>query len=581
MESSPDACREQVRRIQAALLRLGWHPHTRNHGALPYALTAKPSDPLNSSPMTTVQSALTTAEDRASGEAADPMSVPKSIARALSTSAPLGVLRGHDVNRLACERNTCCHTGLPTAPQAVGGSAYLCLPPPHPRHGDAAQTAAPPIHRSSGGTLRTAEPHTFVRVVCDGEHGVVQDTTDLLARPSSVPPPLSSTGRAAISDPFHDLISRAWGKAEMPTVEGVGGAGSRRITHAGLHSEASRLWCHGQCAAVEGAAPPGSGVRRPAASSDRAVSPPDMSILVSPTVSPTATQSPPATELHDIDHSSSYRTPRLSAPTTRIASLIGAGAASCCSARADRSTDAPRAEVRLSTKASRALSPPPVQRQAVAASRRQQRLLRAVQLLDAVLLGSGHGSSGGAARRRFDSLQEILLALTDARGQPLTLPSRTTNAELRCLRKRLVQELLLGDPAVRVLRRSWIPSQPSPSSTSHVRICDDLEGHGETKAPSGGAVRLADVANGARLANPSASPAPEASSLCFSSPHSEIPTPTAAASPPSALLPSPPPSSALDPYTESRQRFQLEVTSLHQAQQQRRLQLQRQHANVR
>ncbi|CAG9569010.1 hypothetical protein LMJF_07_0715 [Leishmania major strain Friedlin] len=581
MESASDACREQVRRIQAALLRLGWHQRTGDRGAFlntPVHSTANPSDPLTASPVVTMQSALATAEARAGGEAAEVTSPPKSIARAPPTSAPPGVLGDHDVNWSACERCRDCLMSPPASRGAVHGSTRLCLQALQRHHNSSARAAAPSIHR-------TTKPHTFVRVVCDGERGSAPAAADVLACPSSDSLPLPSAGRVAVAHAFDDLIARAWGRAEVATAGGAGGVGGGCTTTTAPHSGVGRHWgCEG-CAAPPDAAPSCTAeVRPPAASPGRAATPSDVSASVSSMLPFTATQPPPSTQLHDDGRSSRYQTSRLGAPTTRIASLVGADAASCFSTRVDLSKDALYAEVCPSATASHALPPPPSPRHALAASQLQRRMLRAVQLLDAALHSSSDGSSGGAATRRLDNLHQILMTLTDSCGQPLALPSRATGAALRRLRKRLVQELLLGNQAPGMLRRSStssrMPSRPSRSPARHAAIHDGLEGiRDEANARSGGTFSLENVADDVRRANPPPFPASDASSVCFAGTRSDMPAPTAVAAPPPALPPSPPPSSALDPYTESQQRFQHEVATLHQAQQ-RRLQLQRQRTHA-
>ncbi|CBZ23688.1 hypothetical protein LMXM_07_0715 [Leishmania mexicana MHOM/GT/2001/U1103] len=579
MDSASDACREQVRRIQAALRRLGWHQRTGDRGAslnTPVDSTANPSDPLTASPMVTMRSALARAEARAGGEAAEVTSPRKSIVRAPPTSAPLGVLGDRDVNRGACECRSGCLTSSATACGAVHGSTRPCLQVLQQHHDSSARAAAPPIHR-------TAEPRTFLRVVCDGERGSAQTAADALARPSSDSLPLSSAGGVAGADAFDDLIARAWGRAEMATTVGAGGVGGMCSTTTMPHSGAGRHWGCDGCAAPPDAAPPcTAGVRHPATSSGRVATPSGVSAAVSSMLPFTAAQPPPSMQLHDDGRSNSHRTSQLRAPTTRIASLVGADAASCFSTRADLSKDALYAEVRPSATASHAPPSPPSPRHALAASRLQRRMLRAVQLLDGALHGSSDGSSGGAATRRLDSLHQILLTLTDSCGQPLALPSRATSAELRRLRKRLVHELLLGNQTQGMLRRSStssrVASRPSPPPTPHVAIDDDFAGDGEADARSGGTVRLDDVADDVHRANRPPFPTSDASSICVASTRSDMPTPTAvAAAPP----PAPPPSSALDPYTESQQRFQREIATLHQAQQRRlQLQLQRQRTHA-
>ncbi|GET86076.1 hypothetical protein LtaPh_0707300 [Leishmania tarentolae] len=419
---------------------------------------------------------------------------------------------------------------------------------------------------------RTAEPHMFVRVVCDGEGVSAQESTDGLALPSSESPTSLATGRMGGDDAWGDLIARAWGGAEVTTMGRVGDAHDRCNTTTVPHSGAGCHWGRKGCDAPSDATPSCTAeVRHPTAPSDTGEIPSDVPALVSSIRSFAGAQPPSSsTRLHAGGRSNSCRTSRLRAPTTRIASLAGAGAAFCCSARDAISVDALYTDIHPSVAASHALPSTPPPRHALAASRHQQRVLRAVKLLDAVLDDSSVGRSGGAATRRLDALHQILMTLTDACGQPPASLSRATGAELRRLRKRLVQEALRGNEAPRMLRGSSTSSRMSarlpPPPTLHAAPHHGLEGDSEKDVHSPGTFRLESVADDVHCTKPCPSPAPDASSLSFASAHSDTPAPTAVAASWPVLPPPPPGSSELDPYLQSTHQFQQEIASLHQAQ---------------
>ncbi|KAG5486213.1 hypothetical protein LSCM1_07333 [Leishmania martiniquensis] len=586
MESAVDSLHNQIRRIQAELLRLGWHKHTGDRIAFPstpVANLASASDPLDGSPVETIQSSLEATERRAGGRATEALRPPKSVARAPPTPALPEVLGEHDVNRAFSEGDKSCRTSPLTACGGADGLRRADLQSSHRYHGNTARAVALPTHCGGGGTSRAAEPQMFVRYVCGDERDSAQDTDGVPAHASSVSVLSSSTGCVAATGAFEDLIARAWGGgdgAKATKAEEAVRVKDRRITSAALRTEASRPWSREGCAASPVAAPPFTAeVQHPVASSQRVISPPAASVPVSSILSSTAAQPPTATRLHGSGHPFSHWTPPVRAPNARIASLVGADAAYRSSTRADCSPDARCAQGRDSAAAFHAPPQASTSKQVVDVSQRQQRLLRAVQLVDAALHGSSGGSSGGAATKRLDRLHQILLTLRDACGRSISLPSGTTTAELHRLRKRLVHELLLGESAPGVLRSSStslrIPPRRSPPSAPQVAIRDSFEGGGETDAHSGGALSLTHAAGDVRVANPSSSPVPSASPLRLASTHSAIPVHAADTSAPSVLPPSPPSPAAQDPYMESQQRFQLEMASLHQAQQ-RRLQLQRQ-----
>ncbi|KAG5486866.1 hypothetical protein LSCM4_06332 [Leishmania orientalis] len=587
MESASDGFHHQIRRIQAQLRRLGWHQHTGDRVALPrtpVASLASARDPLDGSPMTTIQSALEAADGCAEGVATEALPTPKSVARAPSSSALPAVLGEHDANRVTSKGCKSRFTSPLTASGAVDGFECVGLQPSHQHHGNTARVAALPTHCSAGGTSRAAEPHMFVRYVCDGEHDSTQATAGVPAHPSSVSRPFSSAGSVTVTDAFDDIIARAWGRAEMPPVDGVRDLNGRRIATASLHTRGSRQWSREGCPVSPDAAAPLMGkVRHPVAFSRRAASSSTASVPVSSFLSFTALQPPTATQHHDSGRPFSHRAQRVRAPATRIASPVGTGAVYRSSMHADRSTDALCARGRKTATSSCAPPPAPTPKRAVDALQRQQRLLRAIQLVDAALQGSSGGSSEEVYAKKLARLHPILATLTDARGQSLGLPSRVSAAELRRFRKRLLQQLLLGNPAPGVLRRasasSRMPSRPSAPSAPQVTIQGDFEADDEADAGRRCAARLPDTAGDVQLANPSSSPAPVISPLCFATAHSNIPARTAATSAPPELPLSPPSPSASDPYTASQQRFQLEMASLHQAQQ-RRLQLQRQRADA-
>ncbi|KAG5485250.1 hypothetical protein CUR178_06610 [Leishmania enriettii] len=587
MESASDGFHHQIRRIQEQLRRLGWHQHTGDRVAFPRtpaASLASARDPLDGSPMTTIQSALEAAEGCAGGAAAEALPSPKSVTRVPSSSALRAVLGEHDANRVASKGCKSRFTSPLTASGAVDGFECVDLQPSHQHHVNTARVAALPTHCSAGGTSRAAEPHMFVRYVCDGEHDSAQATAGVPEHPSSVSRPFSSAGSVTITDAFDDIISRAWGRAEMPPVDGVRDLNGRRIATASLPTRSSRHWGREGCPVSPAAAAPFTAeVRHPEAFSRRVASPSTVSVPVSSFFSSTASQPPTATQRHDNGRPFSHRAQRARAPVTRIASPVGAGAVYRCCTHADLSTDALCARGRKTATSSCAPPPAPAPKRAVDALQRQQRLLRAIQLVDAALHGSSDGSSEGVYAKKLARLHPILATLTDARGQSLGLPSRVTAAELRRFRKRLLQQLLLSDPAPGVLRRasasSRMPSRPAAPSAPEVTIQDDFDADDEAGEGRCCAARLPDTAGDVQLASPSASPALVTSPLCFATAHSNIPARTAGTSVPPELPLSPSSPSASDPYTASQQRFQLEMASLHQAQQ-RRLQLQRQRADA-